>query len=162
MKNAPYFYLMEKQFEIIRKTRQSLLNTIADLTIDQLNEVPAGFNNNIIWNLGHLVAAQQGLCYTRGGHQMHIEDSFFQSYKPDTKPQGYISEPEVEKIKQLFTSTIDQTEEDCKNNKFEPYKSWTTRSGIVANNIKDAIGFVVFHEGFHTGYIQALRHCIKK
>lgn len=58
---------MVKQFDILRKTRQYVLELIANLSMEQLNEVPAGFTNNIVWNLGHMLASQQGVCYLRGG-----------------------------------------------------------------------------------------------
>lgn len=67
---------MDKSFEIIRKTRQAILSQVSELTIGQLNEIPAGFNNNIIWNLAHMVAAQQGICYVRGGLPLVIKEKF--------------------------------------------------------------------------------------
>lgn len=70
---------MNKQIEIIRKTRVKLLEMLSDLSTDQLNKIPAGFNNNIIWNLAHLVAAQQGICYLRAGLPMVL--TFYLSTK---------------------------------------------------------------------------------
>ena len=58
---------MTKQIEIIKKTRVSLLELVKDLSTEQLNKIPDGFNNNIIWNLAHMIAAQQGVCYVRAG-----------------------------------------------------------------------------------------------
>jgi hypothetical protein len=58
---------MKKHLGWIKKTRTSLLNMISGLSLEQINKVPEGFNNNIIWNLGHLVSAQQGICYSRSG-----------------------------------------------------------------------------------------------
>ena len=58
---------MTKQIEIIRKTRAYLLESLKDLSTEQFNQIPGGFNNNIIWNLGHMIATQQGICYIRAG-----------------------------------------------------------------------------------------------
>ncbi|WP_407635809.1 DinB family protein [Solitalea canadensis] len=41
-------------------------------TIDQLNKVPAGFNNNLIWNIGHEIVAQQALIYKSSGLEGYI------------------------------------------------------------------------------------------
>ncbi len=49
---------MNKQIEILRNTRKHLLSFINDLSTEELNEIPQGFNNNIIWNLAHLTATQ--------------------------------------------------------------------------------------------------------
>ncbi len=50
---------MNNKIEKIKKTRRFLLNLVSELSTDQLNEIPPDFNNNIIWNMGHLIAAQQ-------------------------------------------------------------------------------------------------------
>ena len=151
---------MEKQFEIIRKARQNILHHVDDLTPEQLNKIPNGFNNNIIWNLGHLIAAQQGLSYKRGGQPIKIEESFFEKYKPGTKPQGFVEANEIAKIKELLLSTVDELEKDYQQKKFGVFQSWTTRTDIQANSIDDAINFIVWHDGLHNGYIMALKHCI--
>jgi uncharacterized damage-inducible protein DinB len=53
---------MIREIEIIKLPRQRILDEISHLSVEQLNKVPTGFNNNIIWNLGHMIAAQQGIC----------------------------------------------------------------------------------------------------
>ncbi|MBS7563275.1 DinB family protein [Mucilaginibacter sp. Bleaf8] len=151
---------MNKPIEIIRKTREYLLTLVDGLTLEQLNTVPAGFNNNIIWNLGHLVAAQQGVCYRRAGFELRVDEIFFNLYKSDTKPERPVSQAEFEEIKMLFFSTIDQLEADYKENLFSNYEPWTTRYGVVIHNIDEAIGFLPYHEGLHMGYIMALKRVI--
>ena len=56
----------------IQQTRTHILSVLNELSLEQLNKIPAGFNNNIAWNLGHLVAAQQGVCYVRSGLPMKV------------------------------------------------------------------------------------------
>jgi hypothetical protein len=148
---------MEKQFEILRKTRQFLLSLINELTPGEMNTIPPGFNNNIAWNIGHIVAAQQGVCYLRGGMPMVIPGDLFERYKPDSKPQGIVDSAELGQIKSLLLSTIDNLEEDYHAGKFQHYNSWTSRYGITINTIDDAISFLSFHDGLHIGYIMALR-----
>lgn len=153
---------MEKQFEILKSTRKYLLNFIADLTIDELNEIPPGFNNNIIWNLAHMIAAQQGVCYMRGGLDLRIDQQLFQAYKPETRPEKYVQQDEVAAMKELLLSTIGQLEADFYNNTFSVYNSWTNRYGVINNNVEDAINFLIFHEGLHLGYIMSLKRLVKK
>src|SRR6476660_6308335 len=101
---------MHPQIETIRKTRTALLTLIQELSVEELNEIPAGFNNNIIWNVAHLVAAQQGVCYLRAGLPLRIEEKYFLPYKPESKPAHYVAAEEVEAIKALLFSTLDQLE----------------------------------------------------
>jgi hypothetical protein len=151
---------MNKVIEIITKPRLSIAGIINGLSIEQLNKVPAGFNNNIIWNMGHLVSVQQILCYRRAGVEPIIDAVFIDTYAPGTKPERFITAEELERIQQLFTTTIDQLEADMQTDLFNNYTAWTTRMGININNINDAMNFLNFHEGMHVGYIMALKRAI--
>ena len=151
---------MEKNFEIIRKTRQYLVTIIDELTIEQLNTIPEGFNNNIVWNLGHVIAAQQGVCYIRGTLPMLIDQELFNKYKPESRPLQPVTEAEVQALKELLFTTIDSLEQDLQTGKFARYASWKTRYGVEINSIEDAINFLSFHDGLHIGYIMALRRSI--
>ena len=50
---------MNKAIERLKNPRMMLIKMLNELSTEQLNKVPAGFNNNIIWNAAHMVAAQQ-------------------------------------------------------------------------------------------------------
>lgn len=151
---------MKKSVEIINKTRRYLLELTDTLSIEQLNKVPEGFNNNIIWNLGHLIAAQQGVCYMRAGAGLKVEESFFQDYKPGSRPERFISQEEAGEVKRLLISTLDQFEEDYQAGIFLNYTPWVTRYGVSIPDIDAAINFLPFHEGLHLGSILAQKRLI--
>lgn len=141
--------------------RLGLLNSIIkDLNIEQLNKIPTGFNNNIIWNLGHLVYAQQGICYKRAGVEPIVSEDFFTLYSPGTKPERFIDESELETIKELLTSTLDRLIIDYEKDLFANYTPWTTRYGVDLNNIDDVLNFLPFHDGLHIGYIMAQKRVV--
>ncbi len=152
---------MHPQIQQIRKTRTWLVGLIEGLSMEELNKIPPGFNNNIIWNVAHLPAAQQNVCYVRAGLHPVIEEKYFIRYKPETKPEVPADENEVNDIKQLLFSSLDQLELDLQKNIFINYPSWKTRSGVEINNIEDGLKFLSFHEGIHTGYVMALKRIIK-
>jgi hypothetical protein len=147
--------------DTIVKERQFLLKLLEDVTIDELNSVPPGFNNNIIWNLGHLIASQQGVCYLRAGLKTRIDEAFYVRFKPETKPDGLFNSEAVAEIKTLLFSTLEQFEQDYQNGIFSNYNTWTTRYGATLTNIDDALQFLLYHEGLHTGYIMALKRAVR-
>ncbi len=151
---------MNPTIENIRKIRVWLLESIANLSPAQLNEIPAGFNNNIIWNLAHLVAAQQGLCYIRAGLKPIVEEKYLSNYKSGTKPEAVVDAAEIEAIKKLLFSTLDQLQADYTNKLFTNYTVFNTRYGATIAGIDDAIVFLPYHEGLHTGYITALKKIV--
>src|SRR3954469_16722216 len=115
---------LTKQFEIFKKTRKFLLDTINALSIEQLNKIPDGFNNNIIWNVSHMIAAQQGVCYFRGNLPLIVTEEFFVAYKPDTKPNGFVTADEFEVTKKILVSSNDKLEEDYNNGLFANNPAW--------------------------------------
>lgn len=152
--------MIEKQLEIVRKTRLSILKILEGFSLEQLNKIPAGFNNNIIWNLGHMIAAQQGICYKRAGLDIWVDEAFFNRYKSETKPEVPADEQEYQLIKTLLMTSIDQLEKDYRANIFGNYVTWTTRYAVDMSSIDDAVGFLPFHEGLHCGYIMAMRKLV--
>ncbi len=151
---------MLHQLDTIRKTRVFLLNLVKDLSLAQWNEIPSGYNNNIAWNLAHLVASQQGLCYTRSGNPVVIDEKFVAAYKSGSKPERDLSTEEVEEIKHLFFSTLDQLEQDYQKGIFSNYTPFTTRYQVELATIESAVEFLLFHEGLHLGYVMALRRAL--
>jgi uncharacterized damage-inducible protein DinB len=148
---------MDYIFEIIRKPRITIFAAVEQLSLEQLNAIPAGFNNNIIWNLGHMVAAQCGVCYKRAGLDLPISEAFFDTYKPGTKPERLYTADDLAQIKDLMFSTLDRLQADMQTDIFNNYPTWTTRYGADISNITEAVHFLPFHEGLHIGAIMALK-----
>ncbi|MCZ0211646.1 DinB family protein, partial [Streptomyces sp. UMAF16] len=65
---------MNSVIQNIVNIRKYLIEMCEPLSVVQLNTIPNGFNNNIIWNFGHLIAAQQGLCYIRSGLKPVVDE----------------------------------------------------------------------------------------
>lgn len=152
---------IQRKINQIRNTRIYILNLVQDLTTEQLNHVPIGLNNNIIWNIAHLTATQQNMCYIRCGLDISIDKKYFSPYLSGTKPDQSISKQEIDIIFDLLTSSLNQFEIDYANHIFIDFEPWDKKYGIKLNSIEDAIDFVPFHEGMHLGYIMALKKLIK-
>lgn len=151
---------MNKAIETTRTLRIHLLKGVEDLSTEQLNEIPPGFNNNIIWNLAHLVSALQGICYKRACLDVTIDEDLFMNYRPGTKPENYVDAAKIAEIKELLISTVDRLETDYNNKFFTTYTPVMTRYGVELTGIEDAVNFLPFHEGFHMGYIMALKRAV--
>jgi hypothetical protein len=154
---------MDKKLEKIKKFRFFILDQISNLTAKQLNAIPEGFSNNILWNLGHLVATVQAICYKRAGLPITIDDRYFTPFLPTTKPDDVISTEEIEVIKNLLISTIDTLQTDLDNKVFGNYtKSERIEQvyGVNISTIEDALEFLLYHEGVHSGYIARLKQFV--
>ncbi|MBC7615971.1 MAG: DinB family protein, partial [Pedobacter sp.] len=83
---------MNKIIQVIKACRSKWLSMIDQLTTDQLNKIPVGFNNNLAWQFGHVIVSQQILCYRLAGQKFVINEELIDRYKNGSKPENYISE----------------------------------------------------------------------
>jgi hypothetical protein len=152
---------MHHKIEKIKNVRLFVLDQIKDLSPKQLNQIPKGFNNNVIWNLAHIISAQQSVCYVRANLPFVIDEKHYLSHLPSTKPADFKTLSEIVKIKELFISSIEIFDKNLGENLFDNYIPWLAKPyGIKVSNIEDAIDFLIFHEGLHAGYIIALKHLL--
>ncbi|GGZ27334.1 hypothetical protein GCM10007049_20190 [Echinicola pacifica] len=143
------------------KTRENFINLINDLSLEEVNRIPPGFNNNIAWNFGHIIVTQQLLCYRLAGQELLIEDELVQKYRKGTKPEGPISAKELEHLKILSLSTLESFKNDLMIGIFKEFTEYSTSFGITVKSIHDAVEFNGLHEAMHLGYALAQRRALK-
>lgn len=148
---------MSSVFKVQKTIREILLKVLEGHSLEQLNKIPEGFKNNLIWNVAHCISSQQVLVYKLSGLPTLVSDEFIDKYKKGTKPEGDVSQAEADEIKVLLFKTFDQTEKDYANNVFTHYTAYTTSMGFDLTNVQDALDFVNYHEGIHTGIIMGIR-----
>ena len=147
---------MEAILKAWKTSRKIYLDFFDKYSLEQMNVVPDKFSNNIIWNIGHIIAAQQSLVYKTSNLPINISEDFFDRYKPGTKPMGAVSQNEAQEIKSLLISVIDKTETDLANGKFVSFTERNTITGFHLGNLHDALVFNNYHEGLHMGYIKSI------
>ena len=148
---------MNSVFEVQKTIREILLKVLDNHSLEQLNKIPPGFSNNLIWNVGHCISSQQVLVYKLSGLSTMVSEEFIAKYRKGTRPDGDVSQAEVDEIKELLLANLYQTEQDFENKQFVNYNEYTTSLGFTLRNINDALDFNNYHEGIHTGIIMSIR-----
>jgi hypothetical protein len=152
---------MQQSIKYIRKNREMFLNLINNLSIEQLNKIPEGFNNNIIWNFGHVIVSTQILAYVRSGVKPDSDIRFKEKFGRYSKPESLFSQEEIDELKALAVSTINQMEEDMKNNIFANMIPFATDiSGSEINTFDELLLNILSHEFLHFGYALAQRKLV--
>ena len=106
-----------------------------------------------------MISAQQSICYVRAGQFPVVNEKYLSPFTTNTKPEAFIAADEIAEIKKLLTDSIDDLQKDFDGKKFDNYSPSVNISkvyGITLNNIEDALEFLLYHEGFHSGYIISL------
>ena len=151
---------MHKAIDSLLKTRTWALQLVEGLSDEALNAIPEGFNNNIIWNLAHLVAVEQGVCYVRSGLEPVLPMDFIKAYTRGTRPESAVAAEGIAEIKALLLASPARLDADLTAGRFSGYKAWTTPYGVALDTIEDALQFLQFHEGMHCGYIMAMKRVV--
>lgn len=151
---------MHYDIDITRKNRVLFNNFLDTFTLDQLNKVPKGFKNNIIWNVAHCIVTQQLLVYKLSGLEGVLSDEMIAEFRKGSKTERDLNQAEVDKIRDILFSPLDQTETDYNNGIFKNFNEYTVSTGSTLTNVDEAIAFNNFHEGIHLGYILALKKAL--
>ncbi len=145
-----------ESINILRASRQNYLKFIDWYDLDALNHTPTKFNNNLVWNFGHVIVTHQLLCYNLSDLNMPIDKSLVPKYRKGTKPEAPVSQQEVSELKELAVELVDKFEEDYNRGIFKVYNAYQTSYGFKIEDIQDAVAFNNVHEGLHIGSCLAI------
>ena len=153
---------MEQQLKYIKRTRELFISVLDGLSIEQLNKIPEGFNNNIAWNFGHIVVSTEGLCYLRSGIQPDLKIPFGAKYTKGTKPEAFISLEEIDALKTQGWTSLKKIENDLRANKFAniPHPYSTHTYGYEMKTIEEILTCCLAHESMHYGVALAIRKAV--
>ncbi len=151
---------METEFKITRRLRELFKLYFENYSLEQLNKIPDGFNNNLIWNIGHVIVSQQSLVYKGSGMTANVDEALFGLYARGTKPQRDITQAEADELKTLLFSLIEKTEADYADGLFTTYNARSSEMGFALDTVEDAIAFNNHHESLHLGIMMQMRKFI--
>jgi len=147
-------------------TNHQVIRNNFEKAVENVNEadlimIPAGFNNHILWNIGHAVVTQNVLLYGMSGLDFTLPIDFIKRYKKGSFPTE-VDHPknELENIFELSKIADEQLQYDIKEMKFGDYQSYETSFGITLNSFNDALQFNNIHEAVHLGYVMALKRAL--
>lgn len=152
---------MTATLDILRFGRNAALATFDGLTVEQINAVPKTFNNNLIWNVAHVIVVQQNICYKRTNQKPHVDETMIATYTGGTAPHEPLTPQAIDQFKVLASSTLDQLETDIKDGLFTAFAPFTlTNRNIPIATIDNILQFLVYHEGMHVGHCKDIRRAV--
>lgn len=145
---------------ILSGTRSFYVKLTKDLSDEQLLLIPEGFNNNILWNLGHVLVVQQLLSYGLCGLSLNVPEALVAACRPKTSPKNWQAAPERKMLEELLFELAEKFAKDYQAGLFTSFTPYTTSGGFSLSNLEEALSFNYFHEGIHLGTILALRKLV--
>lgn len=149
-----------RALELLRTTRKNVQDIFLAQSAAQLDQIPAPLNNNIAWNVGHVVATLELLVYGLSGNKTPSSSDFINRFRKGSYPEGPLSAEDRAHIEQQLLGGIDQLEQDLQTLDFSNYKEYTTSYGVTLRSVEDALAFNNMHEALHLGSLLALRRMV--
>lgn len=119
----------------LEEGRRWLLAETEALTAHQYNLIPEGSNNNIVWNMGHLLVTAETLLYGNAPTLRWADARIEAGYRKGSKPDGIVSEDDIRQIRNGLLESISASK----------LAASIEQSGIA----EDWIRFLLFHEAMH-------------
>jgi len=141
--------------------RTWLLKSPGGLTDSELLRTPSGWNNNILWNIGHVITDQCNMIYLPCGLPSPLPAEYNALFDPGTSPAGWHTVPNASKALECASNLQTQIQTDMRGNRFETYSPMKLDDGVVLSNVEEAVSHCNLHEAIHLGVIMALRRAVR-
>jgi hypothetical protein len=146
-------------FDQLNYTNQVILNTVKDLSEEEAQVIPEGFNNNILWNLGHLYVSQEYFAFGIANEPTKAPESFALFFGRNTKPATWTDQPPtLLEVVNLLEEQPNRIREQLENRLDEIIANPFSIPGLTLKTFDELLAFTLFHQG---GHLQALKSLIK-
>ncbi|MGK9252212.1 DinB family protein [Paenibacillus humicus] len=144
----------EVLFQQLHAYRRELLELAAEVTEAQAEVIPAGFNNNIRWNLGHIFTDQYGWIHALTQEEQPVAAAFNLWFGYGSSPSSFTTEtPSFSELLQMLEQQPAEIQERYRDRLDEEFPP--TEMGM--HTVEQVLIRTIFHEGLHIGAIQALK-----
>ncbi|WP_458118573.1 DinB family protein [Paenibacillus sp. Z6-24] len=142
------------------RNRQNIQKYLDNLTAEQRTIVPEGFNNNIYWQVGHIVTVADSIVYRLAGRERKLPAVYDTFFAPGTKPAEWQGEPPAwEEILRVLNEQPDQFREALEGQLEAPVAVPENFAG--AKVLNDLMELNLSHESAHSGMINAMSRLVK-
>ncbi|MGV6862562.1 MAG: DinB family protein [Putridiphycobacter sp.] len=149
--------MLKAELKMLETSIQNVLDLVEGCTIDQLNKIPDGFSNNLVWQLGHLVVTQKLLIYGLSNNSLNLDTELVEKYRKGTRPNAKVTELEVEDLKSELAKFKADLEKDIQAKLFKKYAPYLTSYNFEITNFHEALSMVNLHYGLHVSSILDLK-----
>ncbi|HIA46739.1 MAG TPA: DinB family protein [Candidatus Hydrogenedentes bacterium] len=134
--------------------------TLEGVTDEQFVAIPDGFNNNILWNVGHITHVMSSLCYRPAGLDAIVPDFYNEAYKNGSSPADWSETPSIEEAKSTLAAAGGRVQEDLKSGAMDNFNAFELFPGFKIESADQALAFNAFHLGIHIGMIMNLKKIV--
>ncbi|MFP3918079.1 DinB family protein [Lysinibacillus telephonicus] len=133
-------------FQQLESYRGNIINVLENITEEQSEIVPKGFNNNIRWNMGHILLDQYLWIEALTKEKSEVPEQFNYWFGFGTSPANFNADtPSFHELKELLKIQPAKIREAYSNRLEEEFP--TVEMGMYT--IEQVLIRTIFHEGMH-------------
>lgn len=153
---------MTTSLSVLRGCRGAIHKVASGLSAEQRLIVPDGFDNNIAWNIGHIIVVSQRVVYQRAGVPISLTEDFVDMYLPGTSPADWSKAPDTDELLVMLMDDQQKLESDYAAGRFSgTFEGFTApSSGIKVDDVEGAFVFDAYHQAQHYGMILAINNFV--
>lgn len=145
-------------FTQLESYRNELLTVLEGVTEEMADSIPAGFRNNIRWNMGHVYLDQYLWIAALTKDRNDVPESFHRWFGFGTSPADFTEDtPSFDELIELLKAQPANIK-DIFGNRLEE-KFTPTEMGM--HTIEQVLIRTIFHEGMHLQTIKTLKNAFK-
>ena len=145
---------------LLNQTRANLVGLLRGHSLAQLNAIPPGLNNNLVWNAAHCHVTLRLLTYGLGGHGHGLDEGYVATYRKGGRPEGSVDEVFVDTLVENLEAAPAELGRDLDALEWGEYRAYTTSYGAAMTTVEQAVRFNSVHEGMHLGTMLAMRRLV--
>ncbi|MBT2684519.1 DinB family protein [Bacillus sp. ISL-37] len=152
---------MKKRHEVLfnqlESYRSYILGVADTVSEEDAEKIPAGFNNNIRWNLGHIYLDQHLWIQAVTKEPADVPEEFKSWFGYGTSPANFTEEtPTVSELKELLKTQPARIKDSYGERLEEEFAP--TEMGM--HTVEQVLTRTIFHEGMHLQTILDIKKCI--
>lgn len=149
--------MSELLFKNIELTRSYVIKTVDALDEKLVDVQPEGFNNTILWQIGHVLTCAEQIIFGFPKKSTNLPANYLEFFATGTKPADW--QGDVPSFSTLSAELKDQ----LKRMKEIPAESLGEKLQtpfLGQETYGELINFSLFHESMHLGQIQSMKRVI--
>ncbi len=147
-------------FKTLKITRHHMLRELEGLSHEDMLVIPDGRDDNVLWNVGHLLCSLSRLTYVFSGHPLPIPERYLELFGKGTSARNWTENPDAAEVLERFKAMPAQIEADYLAGNFKDYEPLQITPGSTIDSVEEAVAFHCFHEGLHIGMIITLKELL--
>lgn len=147
-----------KQFDITRGNLLRMLESVSETSADRQ---PAGFNNTIRWNVGHILTVTEQFIFGYP-NSSSLPATYQDMFANGTKPADWTGETiSLETLRTQLQDQAARIKEHIMNRLGDQLpEPLTLGPDLQLETTAEVCHLCLLHEATHTGYVQALKRIV--